>query len=255
MFQQIVNNIAAFKHYRNDQYGIIQRYLNEGTNWHEHLENTKNYILNSLPNKHLKSIAILGSGWLLDVPVDAILKKTDKLILFDICHPKQILNKYKNNKQIVFIKTDLTNNLIKYAKKSKSFNEFLQIFETTKPIDFLNNYSYVVSLNLLNQLDILLCDYLKKKFIVKDEELIGIRKKIQALHLKSLPLTKSCLITDYLEINYTNTINDNNKKTKNLIYADFNNTSNKQEWLWIFDTRKTYLHKLNTTFKVLAVNI
>ncbi len=255
MFQQIVSNITAFKRYRNDQYGIIQRFLNEGTNWNEHLKNTKQYILGSLPNKHIKSIAILGSGWLLDVPVEDILKKTDKLVLFDIYHPKQILNKYKNNPQIEFIKTDLTNNLINVAKKSKSLTGFLQLFKTTKPISFLNEYDYVVSLNLLNQLDILFCDLLKRKFSIEDKELIGVREKIQTLHIKSLPLAKSCLITDYQEINYVGTINDSNKKPKNLIYADLSNFKNRKEWLWVFDTRKTYRHKINTTFKVLAVTI
>ena len=152
MFQQILSKIAAFNYYRNDQSGIIKRYLIEGENWNEHLKNTKNYILKSLPNKNIESVAILGSGWLLDVPVEAILKKTNKLVLFDIYHPKQVVNKYKNNSSIVFIKTDLTNNLIEYAGQSKCLNDFIELLENNKPLDFLNDYSFVVSINLLNQL-------------------------------------------------------------------------------------------------------
>lgn len=248
-FRQIISKIKSFQHYNTDQKGIIKRFFDEGDNWNLHLKNTKEYILKSFPNNN-KSIAILGSGWLLDVPVDDVLKRTEKLILIDISHPKQILNRYKDNKQIIFIKADLTNNMIVGVQKSKTFIDFLKLAEKLKPIDYLNKYSFVVSLNLLNQLDILLCDLLKKKFKVADVDLLPIRAKIQTLHLQSLPVQKSCIITDYCEVSYNNNLKDSFEKS--LIHTDLSCIKDRQEWIWTFDTKKTYKPKAKTNFKVLA---
>ena len=170
--------------------------------------------------------------------------------MIDINHPKQIVNRHKNNSKILFIKADLTTNLVEGVQKSKSFIDFLEIVKNIKPIDYLEKYSFVVSLNLLNQLDILLCDMLKQKFFVKDEELVGIRTRIQTLHLQSLPHNKSCIITDYCEVNYNNSMEDCTEKS--LLYSDLSYIKNREEWLWTFDTRKTYRANANTTFKVLA---
>lgn len=250
MFQQIINHIRTNKAYRTDQLGIIQRYFNEENNWTEHLINSKKYILDSLPDKKLNSIAILGSGWLLDVPVDKLLDKTEQLILYDIYHPKQIVNKYKNQERIKFVQADLTNNMADALQKSKSFIEFNSKVSDIQHVGFMVEYDFVVSINLLNQLDIILCDLIKQKFKVPDESLYEIRKIIQQNHLKSLPVGKSCIITDYAEINYTD------KQTpiikKSLIYVDTKCLTNRQEWFWNFDTRKSYRKNMNTYFKVMA---
>lgn len=252
MFQQIINNIKAFRHYKYDQQGIINRFLAEEENWKEHLFKCKKCILESLPNEKVASVAILGSGWLLDVPVDELMEKTDNLILVDINHPRQIVNKYKNNPKITFVKADLTNNLVQRLKISKTYNEFLSYLESIKPLDFLNQYSQVVSLNLLNQLDILLCDLLMKKFILKEENIVSVREKIQSAHLRSLPKGNSLIITDYEEINYLVSIDD--FSSKNLIYTDLSEVNVLNEWLWKFDTHQTYRKNYYTTFKVLAGN-
>lgn len=240
-------------HYKTDQNGIINRYLSEGDNWNLHLQNTKKFILKSTPNKRCDSIAILGSGWLLDVPVNELLQTTDKLILIDINHPKQIVNKYKNNQQIEFVTADLTNNLITDANNSDTFSDFLQRCQPIKPISFLEEYSFIISLNLLNQLDILLCDLLKNKYNTPEHSLIDLRIKIQSLHLQSLPQNKSCIITDYCEINYNNILEDGSEK--GLIHTDLSFIRSREEWLWTFDTKKTYRYNCNTTFKVLAGTI
>jgi len=248
MFRQIINKIAALKYYQTDQKGIINRYFNENENWNNHLQNSKDYILNCLPDQNLDNLAVLGSGWLLDVPIDELLKRTKKLTLIDIHHPKEIINKYKHNQQITFCTVDLTNGLVEAAKSSKTFTDFLKFQKTAKPLINFDNYSFVISLNLLNQLDILLCDLLMKRFNIKEDELLDIRKSIQTNHLKSLQKGKSCVITDYEEINYINSIADG--VTKSLIFADLSNLKIEKDWLWTFDTHKTYKKKNYTTFKV-----
>jgi len=248
-FQHIFFKITKNSHYKTDQNGIINRYFVEKNNWEEHLDNSKQYILNFISDCVDKNIAILGSGWLLDVPVNEILRKNNKLYLFDINHPKQLVKKYGNEKNIEFVKADLTNNLVAALTYAKKFNEFAEIVTNVIPLNF-NKYDFVISLNLLNQLDILLCDLLKKKFNITDTALIDIRQAIQQKHLFALPKGKSCIITDYSEINYRQSISDG--KVKQLIYTPFDNLRNKKEWFWNFDTKRTYKQGFKTMFKVVA---
>jgi hypothetical protein len=85
---------------------------------------------------------------------------------------------------------------------------------------------------------------------VSDKHLVEIREKIQHNHLKSLPTGKSCIITDYVEVNYIEKGIPISERS--LIYTDINNLTNRHEWGWNFDTRKTYRQKMNTYFKVMA---
>ena len=80
-------------HYVADQQGIIERYLKEAESWASHLENTKRAIIESAENKKKDNCAILGSGWLLDVPIEYLCQHFKKVYLFDVVHPTQIKHK------------------------------------------------------------------------------------------------------------------------------------------------------------------
>ena len=62
----------------------------------------------------------------------------------------------------------------------------------------------------MNQLDILIIDYLKKNSIYPDSELTIMRKMIQQSHLNFLVKHNAVLITDYEELIYKNNIPGNN---------------------------------------------
>ncbi|PLX06918.1 MAG: hypothetical protein C0594_06550 [Marinilabiliales bacterium] len=82
--------------YISDQKGIIKRYLREANGWALHLQNSKEAILRTMDILKPKSMALLGSGWLLDVPVDEIINQGITLYCLDISHPEQIKHKYRN---------------------------------------------------------------------------------------------------------------------------------------------------------------
>lgn len=236
-----------------DQSGIINRYLREKDNWDIHLNNTKNYILQSLKNQeNTNSIAVLGSGFLLDFPIDEAIKIYDKIYLFDINHPQKIVSLAKKNPKIELITIDLNFGAMLLAQKSKTFEEFCQKLDSIEiTIDF-NKFDFIVSLNILNQLDILLCDYLIKKFELKEEETLIVRKKIQENHLKCLIKNKSCIITDYMQVD-TN-IQSKEIISKNSLYCTING-QNTEYWDWIFDTMGMYKEDYQTTLKVMASRI
>ncbi len=237
--------------YRKDQMGILARYLREKDNWDLHLNNTKHYILNYFNENNPTNIMVIGSGWLLDFPEVILVNTEVNVILCDISHPAQIVNKYKNSKNIHFKRMDATGGLLKLAENSNTISEFItQLSGFKNNLDF-TQYNMVVSLNVLNQLDILLVEYLETKFEVNDEYKQKIKQIVQEQHLSILPKGSSVLITDYIEKSITNTgvVAD-----KGLVNTDLGIYSNIKKWNWVFDTHKRYRSGVNTTMEVIAIS-
>src|SRR6056297_2074489 len=206
-----------------DQEGIINRYLREQSNWEGHLQNTKKFILNSYSDQNIKNLAILGSGWLLDLPLEELSKKYNKILLVDVHHPPQIIKKTESYKNISLFETDLSGGGIKFCwdlrkAKEEHFSKFiLEDFKPQKP-EFPFKPDAFVSLNLLNQLDILLVDFLKKRNVrIVDTEIKKFRKIIQQFHLDWITKKPGCLITDVKEINQDD---DQEKTEQKLVYVD-----------------------------------
>ncbi|MBN2519461.1 MAG: hypothetical protein JXB17_03065 [Bacteroidales bacterium] len=238
--------------YTKDQAGIINRYIREKNNWDFHLFKTKEFILKCLENKIKEKVAILGSGWLLDIPIFELLKKFSQVFLFDIIHPGKIKNQLKDYKNVIFVETDLTDGFAEqvYFIIKNKIKKGINDFAPNNMLDF-TEFDFVISSNILNQLDIILKDNLKRLNLYNDLELVQFSKKIQEHHLKLLPLKKTCLITDYEEMLF----NKNNKfvKTNKLIFTDLPESKTNDEWEWIFDTKMTYYNEYITKFNVKAI--
>src|SRR5210317_1415141 len=76
--------------YLADQQGIIDRYLRERGGWDSHLLKCREYILDKVNKLAISDITILGSGWLLDVPLEELSGLCNKITLIDIHHPRQV---------------------------------------------------------------------------------------------------------------------------------------------------------------------
>jgi len=240
-----------------DQKGIIDRYLKESEGWAAHLNNTKNAIIINAENKIKNSCAILGSGWLLDVPIDFLAREFKKVYLFDILHPTQIKHKMRKYPNVVCVEQDITGGAIEEFFNSVQLNKSMK---TRKELaDFKFNgfnykipFDYVVSVNILNQLDILLLDYIKGYNLYNEQELQHLRVSIQQKHLNSLPLDKSCLITDFEELVYN--MENKLEETKKLVHIDLPENKIKSSWQWKFD-RQDYVPGKNVIFNVLTLNL
>lgn len=245
--------IARKTGYVKDQNGIQNRFVRESKQWQSHLNNTKTYIINTAVSMQRQgSIAILGSGWLFDVPIDELSNTYTNVDLYDIVHPEQIVVKMNKYKNVHLKQIDLTGGAVSLAEKARTFDEFLLLFNTIYLSDF-SQYDCVVSVNLLNQLDIILCDYLTKKFNVQESQLLPIRTMIQQRHIDMLPKGKTCLITDYCEENKS--VDTSKEETKSLIYCNMPQGNHIEEWLWHFDTNQMYHKGWITTMKVRAMQI
>lgn len=260
MFFSSKYRILKRMNYMADQKGIMERFMRETDGWNVHLENTKNAIINSAQNKVKNTCAILGSGWLLDIPMDFLLANFNKIYLFDVLHPTQIKQKWQKEKKVVFVELDVTGDAI------NQFYNAVQMFKGHKVVtpitDFVfegfknkENFDYVVSANILNQLDILLVDYLQKYPIYSTDQLLQLRKTIQQKHIDSLPVGKTCLITDYEELVYSTT--GQLEQSRALIHINLSQFKkpNNWQWQWQFDNNQNYIPGKNVVFNVMTIEL
>lgn len=237
-----------------DQKGILKRYEREKNNWKEHILRTKNHILQYCNNIDNNELYVLGSGWLLDFPIEKIYDRFDKIFLIDVYHPKKVTKQYESQNKVEFIEGDITGglieftfnlvkNYIKYPNKPDifSFNNFR--------IKNISNKA-IISLNILNQLDILIIDYLLEFKIFNEDEILQIRKIIQENHISLLMQNKSCLITDYEQVNTC--LKTKIQSKYNLLHINVPEKNKTEFWDWKFDNTGRYLKNNNVTLKVLA---
>lgn len=235
-----------------DQDGILRRYHSEKGGWDIHLNETKNFINQCVEQEKPENIGVLGSGWLLDVPIDNLLEKSKNIYLYDIRHPKKVMKKYQNHSNIHFVNTDITGGYIEYtynAIRNKTIAESIEycpesIFCPAEPLD------YLVSVNVLNQLDILILENLRRPKKLKADLISNFRKKIQSNHLKLMSTDSSCLITDFEEDIYDrkNTFIESNS----LLYTQLPESKWEKQWIWNFDSQMSYYPNRRTYFKVIA---
>lgn len=238
-----------------DQQGILDRYIKETNAWASHLEKTKETIINCASNKKRGSCAILGSGWLLDVPVEFLCQNFETVYLFDVIHPTQVKHKMHKHKNVVLVEQDITGGTInefyesvqlnKSLKKRKEPNEF-----SFHGFEYNQAFDYVVSVNILNQLDTLIIDYIEKYGLYNAAEILGFRKSIQQSHIDSLPKGKSCLITDYEELVLTP--GGEIEAVNPLIYVNLPQQNTINKWQWQFD-HLDYKAGKDVVFNVVAL--
>ncbi|MBK8808565.1 MAG: hypothetical protein IPO21_18800 [Bacteroidales bacterium] len=235
-----------------DQKGIIKRYQREKTNWDKHLNHSKQYILDTTYQKKYKSITILGSGWHLDVPIAQLAADFEKVYLIDIYHPQQVRYNCRNLQNVSFLTQDITGGLIEcFAKKIKEKSFVLNEVQIPAYSE-IPQTDYVVSLNLLSQLDILLVDSIKHKCTALEAEYVTLRKKIQLAHLTFLQKFNYSAIFDFKE--YVFDSNHNYESECDTVFVSPKDVHNQKDWIWKFDSQGYYYENKIVEFAVKAVS-
>ena len=242
--------------YLRDQEGIMNRYLGESEQWQYHLEKTRSFIAGSFTGCQAESVAVLGSGWLLDVPLDKLRLRFRKIYLVDIHHPPQIRKKVTNMKEVELVEEDLSGGAIEqvWGLLRKQKGELLATHLVEKislePPQVGQQADALISVNLLNQLDILLCDHIQRKLPFQQELSGSFRAAIQAFHLEWLMKKPGCLVTDIKE----HRIPQKGKaSSKPLLYTHLPDGMRQDSWEWDFDSRGTYHPGSRTRMEVQAI--
>lgn len=241
--------------YISGQTGIIRRVLREEGGWQSHLIKSNEYIQQAVKVQKSKSVRILGSGWLLDVPIKYLIDNCEEIILCDISHPNQIINKYSTCNKIKFETIDITGGIVDfcYSQMKKGFDveSFVYTLSNWETIRYKDEM--VVSVNLLSQLSVMITDYLTKKVNLKGDPIRIISEIIQQKHIESLPLGRSVLISDVEEEYYDE--DDKFIGSKPTVFVDFLKGTNQSEWLWNFDSKMVYKDDCKTKLKVTALTL
>ena len=241
--------------YLRDQEGIMNRYLRERDRWDDHLEKTRAFINGSFELLSAESVAVLGSGWLLDVPLRELESRFSRVYLVDIIHPPQVRKKTEAMDRVELVEADLTGGAIsqvwKISRKKDCFSldDFLHDLQLTPPLRGIRPGA-LISVNLLNQLDIILCDFLIKQGTFGNEPLDRFRSALQSFHLEWITRTPGCLVTDATE---KSSDNRGNESFKPLLYTPLPDGIRTGQWSWEFDTQGTYRSGIRTSMKVQAV--
>lgn len=238
-----------------DQEGIMNRYMRESSNWKNHLERTRSFIRGSFIHAEAETVAVLGSGWLLDVPLDHLLKRFSYIYLVDINHPVQIQKRISGMSQVELVEADLSGGAIEliweyYKSKSPARDDPAPSqLALDPPLSHIRPDAYI-SVNLLNQLDIILCDYILKQKPFQQEELIPFRAAIQEFHVDWLSKKPACLISDTRE----EVVDAKGaKSSKSLLHTSLPKGIRRDHWWWDFDTQGTYHPGSRTRMEVQAV--
>ena len=239
-----------------DQKGIMERYLTEAEGWREHLARTRAFILDTVAGTKPATAMVCGSGWLLDLPLKELAGMCGQLYLADIRHPVPVKRRTGKIPSCRLIRADLTGGAVmgayRYVQGLKSHNPRPPLSSIPVNIPRLGVHpDLFISLNILNQMDILLVDYLKRFCRPSDEEISGFRKRIQQNHLDLIGTARTCLISDTEEIQLDE--RDVEKARKDLILVDLPVPEKSATWTWDFDRSGTYNRGMMTRMIVRAL--
>jgi hypothetical protein len=250
-YRRILNKMGYYDY----QSGLIFRHLNQGSGWDSHLEHCRQFILRAIDLYKPAKITVLGSGWLLELPIAELIEKTGKVCLIDIIHPPEVINQAGKIKNIELIESDLSGGLIEEVWKKVSSHTIFSRPDSLEGIiipEFKpeSDPGMVISLNLITQIETMLVRYLKKKARISEKEMFRFRKAIQDRHIAFLTKYRSILITDCEEI-----ITSKSGEIKKIptLLADIPSCNDKEEWTWNFDLKGADFYNSRSVMRVVAL--
>jgi len=241
--------------YYNYQRGLIYHHLDEEGSWNTHLKNCRNFILKSLDFYTPSVVTVLGSGWLLDVPLSEIADRVPEINLVDIVHPPEVKTQVSEMKNVVLREEDISGGVISevwYKAGRRSFFNKLRSLDDIRITGYQPQYEtgMIISLNILTQLEVLPVELLKKKAVADEESFIRFRKEIQQNHLSFLKNHESVLISDLSEVI---TEKSGRVRENNSVLIGLPEGKLKEEWTWYFDLRNSDYYRKKSVFRVSAI--
>lgn len=236
------------------QQNLIYRHLDQEGSWDSHLTSSRNFILKAIDFYKPETVTLLGSGWLLDVPLKEISENARFINLVDIVHPPEVKSQAAGIKNVILRDDDVSGGLIlntwEKAGKRFFFNKLKSIDEIVIP-EYHPQFEtgLVISLNILTQLEFLPAELLRKKSRATEEDILRFRRKIQESHLLFLKKHNSVLITDVSEV-----ISESTGKIQEVksVLTDLPEGRADEEWTWNFEQRNSDYYNKRSVFRVAA---
>lgn len=248
-YRRILNRMGYYGY----QQGLILSHLAQEGGWNSHLRNCRDFIMKSVKFFSPDIVTILGSGWLLDIPLKEMLEMNCKVNLVDIIHPPQVAEQVAALENVTLIEDDVSGGLILNVWKLASGSPFRR----KKPLTSAKIPLYeprfetglVVSANILTQIETLPVELIRKKLKADNEEINDFRKRVQEKHIEFLSGKSSVLITDVCEIISESSGNIREEPT---ILASLPDARFKDEWEWNFEPVRQDFYRKKSLFRVVA---
>jgi hypothetical protein len=250
-YRKILNRMGYYAY----QSGLIYNHLNQEGGWDGHLSGCRNFIKRALEHFHPEIVTVLGSGWLLDLPLAEMLEDVKKIYLVDIIHPPEVIKQAGNLDKVVLIEKDITGGLIEEiwnATRNTSVFNRLRSLDSIRVGEFIPDFEpgTVISLNIITQLESQLLKWLKGRSRIREEKINDFRKQVQQKHLEFLKRHNSVLITDYTEIVTKKSGQESITRT---LLADLPEGILHDEWTWDFDHTGRENLNSQTVFKIISL--
>ncbi len=243
--------------YYDYQQGLIFHHLDQQSGWDSHLAHCRDFIIKAVDLVKPSRITVLGSGWLMELPLAEMAESCESIRLVDIVHPPEVFEQTAGLKNVEVSEQDVSGGLIEEvwnkAGKRTIFNK-LPSLETIvipeyKPSE---DPGLVISLNILTQLEALPERLLRKKSKATDVDFIRFRREIQEKHIGFLKKHISVLISDEAEI----IIKSDGTQTENItLLAELPEGRISERWTWDFDLLHADYNRKKSVFKVSAMLI
>jgi len=248
------SHLFSMRGAREYQRGIARRYAEQAERWAEHLHRSQKEVQDFVAKYKPNVLYILGSGWLLDLPMDYLLQHVPELHLVDIAHPRPIVARYKKQSSVLFETLDITGGLLQLLENTPRENcdprELLTHIQAIETPSFYNQRSAsVISLNLLSQLPYPLLN--DENAALLGDYLEVASASLQQKHIDWLRVFKHALIIfDFEEVR--NMPHYESPELVPTVYAPFPTLLQKKEWIWLFDCNGSYIHNMTTHLRVAA---
>lgn len=241
--------------YYDYQQGLLNNFLIQENGWLSHQQKCRNFILKAIDYFKPVKITVLGSGWLMELPLVEMAERTDEICLVDIIHPPELVSQVSALKKVKLIEEDVSGGLIEKVWEAAGKRTF---FNKLKSLDGLEIPEYrsvedpglVISLNILTQIEVLPLALLSKKAKASENEYLLFRKKIQSKHLEYLKLHDSVIISDISEL-FTRTGGKTEKV--NTLLVDLPEGIISDKWKWDADMKGRDYNLRHSSFEVTAV--
>jgi hypothetical protein len=241
--------------YYDYQHGLICRHLKQQGGWNSHLEHCRSLILKALDIHKPDRVTVLGSGWLLELPLAEMIERTGKVVLIDIIHPPEVYSQTAGMDSISVVEQDATGGLIEEVWEKAGKRTFLNRLPSISQI-IIPEYQpdedpgMVISLNILTQLEFLPLKLLRAKTKATESELLRFREEIQKNHIRFLMKYRSVLISDVAEI-FTEDSGKTTEEKTALVQIPGGRVT--ETWIWDFDIIKQDFNRKRSVLNVTGV--
>jgi hypothetical protein len=249
-YRRILGRMGYYRY----QDGLIFHHINQEGQWDDHLVHCRDFILRAIGFYKPDKITVLGSGWLMDLPIAEIIENTPEVCLVDIIHPPDVIMQLKDFRNVNLIESDLTGGLIAEVWQKTRKYSYLRKLKSLEGItipepEFSDDPGMIISLNIITQLESLIVDFIRKRSRISEAEFLQFRKDIQQKHIDFLMKHKSVILTDCEEI-----ITDKSGAVNIVptLLAALPERQVKDEWTWDFDRPGGDLYNSRSQFRVVA---